>query len=292
MNKLYVHLWSLPRWFAAPAVVPAVALGAVMAGAPFAPTVLVCLSALALMASGHSLNTFTDWVTGVDKEGGSVEKSYTDGSQVIRHGGATPAEVFLNAFIWFLIALALLLLAASAGSNAVFAGFILGALLGYSYSPVLKYLGLPELLGIGGFGIASVMMGYAASGALDLFRVVVAGFAISVPFAVSWGVDQLYDAKSDVKRGVHNIGGLLLTTGLPVSTYITLGVAVTYIALMYAILTGALSRSTFMAILAMPLFVICIAGVHSPETREKGVRYGLAGIFTYEVLVLAGQAIG
>ena len=263
---------------------------------------LACLSALALMASGHSLNTFTDWVTGVDKEGGSVEKSYTNGSQVIRRGWASPVEVFLNAFAWFLVALALALVVSSKVGPGIFVGFILGGILGYSYSPVLKYLGLPELLGIGGFGIGSVMMGYGASGGLDVLRTVVAGFAISVPFAISWSVDQLYDAKSDVKRGVHNIGGLLLTTGLPVSSYIFFGVSVTYLALLYAILTRALGPGTFLSVLALPAFVICAAKVHAgidrasappdPESLGQGVKAGLVGIFLYEVLVVAGQLLG
>ena len=107
MTKIKAHLWTLPRWFAAPFFGSAILLGAVLAGGINANAWLALIAGLLVMAGGHSFNSFLDYAwTGLDKgeiEDRSAEKDYTGGQNLIEAGIVTVREVAINAIAWYLL---------------------------------------------------------------------------------------------------------------------------------------------------------------------------------------------
>lgn len=292
-NRVILHLVTLPRWFAAPVVVLAVLLGWLLGGGSGLGLAFAILAGLSIMSALHSLNTWTDWVTGVDKPGGSVEKVYTAGSQVIAVGWMRPKEVLANVLAFFLLAVLFTgLTALVAGNWWPFYALGLALVFGGLYSPVWKYHFLPEACGLCAFGVGGVSLGYAVGGGLalhDLGVTLLVGIAIGMPFALAWSVDQLYDAKTDIQRGVRNIGGLLHSTGMSCSSYLLFGIAVSWVFQLFLISQGLLSPWSFLSILSLPLWVVCAAWTH--EKLDRAAIVGLAAIFLYEGLLVAGQAL-
>ena len=250
------------------------------------------------MAGLHALNTWTDWKTGVDAPLSpdnplrSTEKWYTSGSQVISAGWAHPREVAANALIWLGAGTALVAVVAGAVDSLwPFLGWALAAVFGGLYSPVWKYKGLPEACGLLAFGAGGVALGYASvTGAMDLSRVFLVGIGVSGPWATSWVIDQFVDAPSDLKKGVYNIGTLVYVTGLPTWAHVLFGISLSYQMVLFLIVIGYLSPWAFLSILAVPLWVLCIAWLNKDIGR--GVKYGLAGIFAYMLLLTLGQWVG
>ena len=144
------------------------------------------------------------------------------------------------------------------------------------------------------------------------------GVAVSIPFAVSWGVDQSYDAVSDIKRGVKNIGGLLYKTGFSPALYMGLGAMYSYIFVLFLITIGTLGPWAGLVLLTFPIWILCItwlwAGEHPlikmvsaplpsldvvyelPEgdpnkSLNTGVRFGLMAIFLHTFLLVIATAV-
>ncbi len=68
INSIKLHLWTLPRWFAAPFFGSSAILGALMAGGMTFNSWLGVIAVLFIMAGGHSFNSFLDYAwTGLDK---------------------------------------------------------------------------------------------------------------------------------------------------------------------------------------------------------------------------------
>src|SRR5512143_2815759 len=109
MTKLKAHLWTLPRWFAAPLFGSSAVLGALLAGGMTLNSWLGVIGTLLIMAGGHSFNSFLDYSwTGLDKgevAERSAEKDYAGGQSVIAAGAVTPREVAFNALTWYALAL-------------------------------------------------------------------------------------------------------------------------------------------------------------------------------------------
>ncbi|GAJ12703.1 unnamed protein product, partial [marine sediment metagenome] len=109
-EKIKAHLFTLPRWFAAPFFGCSLLMGAVLAGGLSANAWIALVGGLLIMAGGHSFNSFLDYSwTGLDKgEVGdrSAEKDYTGGQSIIALGIVSEREVLFNAIGWYVLALA------------------------------------------------------------------------------------------------------------------------------------------------------------------------------------------
>src|SRR5450759_2441548 len=96
-RKLKAHLWTLPRWFAAPFFGSTLLLGAVLAGDISANSWWALVAGLLIMAGGHSFNSYLDYAwTGIDKgevEERSAEKAYTGGQNLLANGIVSQREV-------------------------------------------------------------------------------------------------------------------------------------------------------------------------------------------------------
>lgn len=290
-SSLLVHVWILPRWFAWPGAVCPVLLGFFLTDAELSfPLLLALGAATAFSASLHCWNSVVDWISGVDKPGGSVEKPYTSGSQVLPRGWAPLWAVIANAGVFFAAALGLVgWLSLLTDSWWPWFGAGLAIVFGGLYSPIWKYHYAPELCGLLGFGVGGVAIGMSAAGSMDVARAFLVGLAISLPFAVSWGVDQLYDAETDVQRGVRNIGGLLHVSGFPAWAYSGLGVGFTYVYLVFLITIGALTPWAGLSFLIVPFWVVMTALLYSKPAQ--GVKWGLISIGLYMTALVIAEVI-
>lgn len=270
-----VHLWILPRWFALPCALGPVLLGYFAVGAkPGLSLVLALASATALVAALHCWNSVVDWLSGVDKPGGSVEKPYTSGSQVLPRGWAPLWAVITNALVFFALAIGLAVwLGLLVNSWWPAFGFGMAFIFGAFYSPIWKYWYMPEACGLLAFGVGGTALGMSVSGHVPIKESFLLGIAISLPFAVSWGVDQAYDAASDVQRGVRNIGGLLHVTGFPTWAYTGFGALVSYIFVIFLVAIGTLGPWAGLTILAIPAWVLCLAWLYAHDNQKLTMRF-------------------
>ena len=296
-----VHFWILPRHFALPAALCPVLLGTLWSGGPTAGLILALLAAACLMWSLHCWNSVVDWLSGVDKPGGSVEKPYTSGSQVLPQGWAPLWAVIANAATFFSLAVGFTVwLTLLAHSWWPFFGFGMGFVFGAFYSPIWKYWCMPEACGLLGFGVGGTALGMSVSGQVPLKEAFLLGVAISLPFAVSWGVDQAYDAASDVQRGVRNIGGLLHVTGFPTWAYTGIGALFTYAYVVFLVAIGVLGPWAGLTFLAVPAWIVCLAWLHASQNTahprqtkalDLGVRWGLIAILIHMVALVVATAV-
>ncbi|GAH26059.1 unnamed protein product, partial [marine sediment metagenome] len=107
-GKIKAHLFTLPRWFAAPFFGCSLLMGAVLAGVLGANAWIALVGGLLIMAGGHSFNSFLDWKSGLDKgevEDRSAEKDYCGGQSIIALGIVSEKEVLFNALGWYALSL-------------------------------------------------------------------------------------------------------------------------------------------------------------------------------------------
>ena len=292
-SPLLVHAWHLPRHFALLATLFPILLGWIVGEFQNVPALLCALGAgFFLSSSLHALNTLSDYISGVDKEGGSVEKLYSAGSQVLVRGWASPWAVAANVAVGLILGILLaLVMVELVGTLWPLFGLLVGIVVGGTYSPVWKYwLHFPEGIGLFAMGFAGVAMGMATSGSVDIPRAFLIGIAISLPFAVGWGIDQAADAASDIERGVHNIGGLLYVTGFPLWAYTGLGILASYTYIVFLIVIGVLSPWAGLVFLTWPLWVLCLAWL-APFSLNRAVRWGLLAIFLHMLLLVVAESL-
>lgn len=138
IRKAKVHLWTLPRRFAAPLFGAPAILGGLLSGGMTLNSWLGVIGTILIMAGGHSFNSFLDYAwTGLDKgETGerSAEKDYAGGQSIIAAGIVSLREVAFNAIAWYLLALIpLLYLAFHVGWQILLIG-VLGMLITFAYA--------------------------------------------------------------------------------------------------------------------------------------------------------------
>jgi len=108
--KLRVHLWTLPRWFAAPLFGGSALLGALLAGGMTFNSWLGVIASLLIMAGGHSFNSFLDYSwTGLDREKSPNEvprKTIRAARALSREGWPARRRWPSNAIGWYALALA------------------------------------------------------------------------------------------------------------------------------------------------------------------------------------------
>ena len=199
MTNIGVHLWELPRWFAAPAVVAAVVMGNLIGGELSWLLVIAVVCGLLVMAWGHAMNTYLDYYwTGLDK--GSVglrsrPKEYTKGQQPIAAGILSGREVLANALVWLCLSAVMAAIISWKATAWVWLPWVLGSLSTFWYSWGKLHYCCELALGLG-FGPFACMLGAATASSPDLGLAFLAG----LPFAIVWGyaaetMDQWIDAE-------------------------------------------------------------------------------------------------
>jgi hypothetical protein len=300
--RLKYHLWTLPRWFAAPFFGASILLGAVLAGGSFSDlkTWLVLVSGLFIMAGGHSFNSLLDYAwTGLDKgktEDRSAEKSYTGGQNLLGKGLVSEIEVAINANSWYILSAVPLTVIGviSDPSLWIWLVWILGCLNTFWYS-WSKFNWTHELaLGVA-VGPLPILLGMFA---VNPSPPVMTGILASVPFAIvlsflGLALDEWPDAEANLKKGVKSVafmvwkwtGGDVLGLLWYCSSW--LGFLGAYHLLLIVI--GVLKPETGIAFIPLagiiPALLLCKVNFD----RAMLAIVGLGSL--YSILILVGQAV-
>jgi 1,4-dihydroxy-2-naphthoate octaprenyltransferase len=294
-RKLKVHLWTLPRWFAAPIFGASAVLGGLLAGGMTLNSWLGVIGCLLIMAGGHSFNSFLDYAwTGLDRgepEERSAEKDYTGGQSVIAAGIVSVREVALNAISWYVLALApLIYLALNVGWPIIVVG-LLGMLVTFGYAKG-KFNWTHELmLGLGA-GPLAVLGGMFATAASPPW---VAGLVVSVPAAVlisfiGLAIDEWPDAEANLKKGVKSIAYKVWENGVSLEWYLSSWLLFMYLYQVLLIAAGLLVPLSAISFFTWPLLMSFLVLLKQNFRKWAGIIV-LAGV-TYPLLLALGQFIG
>jgi 1,4-dihydroxy-2-naphthoate octaprenyltransferase len=292
---LKAHLWTLPRWFAAPLFAGPAALGALLTGDFGLNSWLGVIAVLLVMAGGHSFNTVLDYSwTGLDKgdeESRSAEKDYTGGQSVIARGILTPQEVTINAVGWYLLAFVpIIYLAVNVGWQIVLVG-VLGMGVTFWYSKA-KFNWTHEIALGSGSGPLTVLAGmYATSSAAPW----VTGLIASVPFAIlpafaGLALDEWPDAEANLKKGVKSIAYKVWENGVSLEWYLSCWFLFMYLYQLFLIVTGILVPLTAISFFTWPFVLAGIVMLKQDFRKWAGIA--VLAALTYPVLLVVGQAVG
>jgi 1,4-dihydroxy-2-naphthoate octaprenyltransferase len=295
MLKLKTHLWTLPRWFAAPFFGGPVVLGALLAGGPNASSWLGLAAALLVMAGGHSFNSLLDYSwTGLDRgdvASRSAEKAYTGGQSVIARGIVSPKEVALNASLWYLLALApLVYLALNVGWRALLIG-LLGMSVTFFYARS-KFNWTHETVLGAATGPISVLAGMFATSPSPPW---VTGLIVSVPAAIlpafaGLALDEWPDAEANLKKGVRSLAYKVWENGVALEWYLSSWFLFMYLYQLFLITTGRLAQMTAITLLCWPFFIASMVMLKADFKKWAGLM-AMVGL-SYPVLLAVGQYLG
>lgn len=293
-QKLMAHLITLPRWFALPAVVTSVLLGCILGGELNYLSVIVCFTALFLMAGAHSWNSYLDkeW-THFDEgavEERSKEKTYTIGQSVIAKGILAPRMVAVNATIWYIISAVLTAVIAIKVSPIIWAIWVPAALCTVFYSWGKLHNMAETALGLG-FGPFAVMLGMATQSNPNFLTAFLAG----LPLFFVWGwtaefVDQAIDAEHNWPRGLRNLGAYAWKNNISVPLLTLILLMFGYMIQAGLVIGGILAPMTFLTFIAFPIacYAVVILG---DDFNKKGLIIGLFAALVYTIALPVGQLI-
>jgi hypothetical protein len=325
-KKIKIHLWTLPRWFAAPFFGASVLLAAQVSGGINLNAFLALIATLLVMAGGHSFNSFLDYVwTGLDKgkkEDRSAEKSYTGGQNLIENGDVSLAGVFINAIGWYLLsAIPMGILISRTGNAIILVPYILGMLMTFWYSKS-KFNWTHELcLGVGCGVLPALIGAFAVNSSPPILQAVLTSIPVMIILSFAGlALDEFPDAESNLKKGVKSLAYMVwkwsdwsqevITAKLTIDhqdyppftvpqwrkSYSTLRLYLTAWLLfmvtihVFLISIGYLYPLTGLAFLAVPGFIACM--VMLPANFDKTAKWFVIIGALYPILLVLGQAVG
>ena len=293
--KVKAHLWTLPRWFAAPFFGSAVIFGALFADKLTTNSLLALIAGLLVMAGGHSFNSFLDYAwTGLDKGPlgeRSVEKDYCTGQSLLANGVLSLKEVLFNALGWYFLGAIFLVYLSLRVGWIVFIIGVSGMLVTFWYSKA-KFNWTHELsLGVG-CGPLPIALGMAAAGGSPPWlRGVLAGVppAIMLSFA-GLALDEWPDAEANLRRGVKSVAYKVWESGAALEWYLSAWFLFMYLFQVLLISVGILAPLSGLSFLAWPFLMACLV------FTKKNFRKAAGGVViagaAFQVLLVVGQAIG
>ena len=295
MKKIKAHLWTLPRWFAAPWFGGMILLGAVLAGGIDANAWIGLAAGLLVMAGGHSFNSYLDYsCTGLDKgniENRSAEKDYCGGQNIIEAGIVTPQEVFWNALGWYLLSAAPVVYLAVTVGWPIVVVWALGLLVTFWYSKA-KFNWTHELALFTGAGPLAALIGmYAVTPAPDWW----VGVAASVPAGlilsfVGLPLDEYPDAEANLKKGVKSIAYKVWEYEIDLGFYLLAWIIFVYLLQVLLIMAGILAPLTGLTFILVPLFMAAVVFLKKSFRKTASILVLLGAC--YPLLTLLGQVFG
>ena len=294
-QKIKAHLWTLPRWFAAPIFGGSAVLGGLLSGGMTANSWLGVVGALLVMAGGHSFNSFLDYAwTGLDKgESGerSVEKDYAGGQSVIAAGIVSAREVAFNAIGWYVLALIpLIYLAVNVGWGILVVGF-LGMLVTFAYAQS-KFNWTHEMVLGTAAGPLAVLSGmFATTGSPSWTTGLVAGVpALILISFVGLAIDEWPDAEANLTKGVRSVAYKVWEYGVSLEWYVSSWLLFMYMYQVFLIAIGILEPLSAISFFTWP-FMISFLVLSKRNFRKWAGMVVFAGV-TYPVLLALGQFLG
>jgi hypothetical protein len=294
-NRLQLHLWTLPRWFASPFFGLSAVLGALAAGGMTVNSWIGLLASLLIMAGGHSFNSFLDYAwTGLDKgklEDRSAEKDYSGAQSLLARGLVSVTEVFLNAIIWYLLALIpLIFLAIKVGWPILAVGGS-GMLVTFWYSKA-KFNWTHELaLGMGVGPFASLSGMFATSANPPWVQGILVGIpaAIIIAFA-GLALDEYPDAEANLKKGVKSLAYKVWEYGFSLEVYILVWMMFLFIYQVFLIVIGTFKPLTGLSFLMVLPVIASLVFLKKHFRRAAYFIIIFAAI--YMLLLVIGQVYG
>lgn len=291
-GSIKTHI-GLGRFFALPCSVCAVLLGCTLGGSLSWLSAMVILAGIFGMAYAHSFNTLLDYSwTGFDKgteEERSRGKVYTKGQQAIAAGKLSPKAVLINGLGYLAISAVFCAIVSWKVSPIIWPIWLVTALCTFWYSWGKLHYQCELALGCG-FGPFAVMLGMASQPNPDFLLAFLAG----IPFLILWGygaetMDQWIDAAPNWPRGLRNFGALLWKNGVSLTTFLAWLMAITFVSQIFLIVGGVLSPVTALSLLSFLPFSVCLLTLESEP--QKGIIWGLGGIYLYMMMFVIGQIL-
>ena len=297
MNKLKLHLFTLPRWFALPFFGASIALGIILAGGSFLTLYpyLALLTGLLIMGGGHSFNSFLDYSwTGLDKgepEDRSAEKSYTGGQNVIARGLCSPTEVLANACGWYLLALVPGTVLALQVSPWMFLIMALMMSITFWYSWA-KFNWTHELSLAVGAGPLSVLIGmFGVNPHPEVIEGIIVGFPVAIILSFAGlALDEYPDAEANLKKGVKSIAYKVWQYKVDLSSYLAWWIIILYCYQVFMVSIGIFYPLTGITFLLTPILMALL--VMLKGQFEKTAPWFVIVAALYPVLLVVGQAFG
>jgi len=293
--KLKAHLFTLPRWFAAPFFGCSLLLGAVLAGGLCANAWIALAGGLLIMAGGHSWNSFLDYAwTGLDKgevEDRSAEKDYTGGQNLIENGILSLKEVALNATGWYVLALIPIIYLSVKVSWALLPLAVAGMLVTFWYSWG-KFNWTHETALAVGVGPIAVLIGMFSVNPDPPWLI---GLLVSIPVAVilcylGLAFDEWPDAEANLKKGVKSLAYKVWEYGLSLEWYVMSWFLFVFIYQVFLIAVGILAPMTAISFFTFPGMIATLVLLKADFRKAGGFLVLVAAM--YPVLLLVGQILG
>ncbi len=259
-RKIKAHLWTLPRWFAAPIFGGSAVLGGLLAGGMTGNSWLGVIGTLLIMAGGHSFNSVLDYSwTGLDRgeeTDRSAEKGYAGGQSLIALGIVSPREVALNAAGWYLLSLVPLVYLAFTVGWPILVIAPIGMLATVAYAQA-KFNWTHELVLGAAAGPLAVLGGMFATSssppwATGLLASVPAGILISF---VGLAIDEWPDAEANLKKGVRSIAYKVWEYGASLEWYLTSWLLFMYLFQVFLIAIGVLAPLSGLSFIVWPFLM-------------------------------------
>jgi len=293
--KLKAHLWTLPRWFAAPWFGSVILLGAALAGGINMNAWVGLLAGLLVMAGGHSFNSFLDYAwTGLDKgevEDRSAEKSYTGGQNIIEAGIVSPKEVALNAVGWYVLSAVPVIFVAVKVGWPILLVWGLSMMITFWYSKS-KFNWTHELALFVGAGPLAALIGmYSVSHDPTWWIGIAAGAPAGLTLSfVGLPLDEYPDAEANLKKGVKSIAYKVWEYGIDLGFYLLTWVAFVYLLQLFLIVAGILVPLTWLTFILVPFFMAAVVFLKKWFSKAAGALVIIGAC--YPILMLVGQIIG
>ncbi|MBA7562017.1 1,4-dihydroxy-2-naphthoate octaprenyltransferase [subsurface metagenome] len=294
-GKLKAHLFTLPRWFAAPFFGCSLLMGVVLAGG-LCPNAWIGLAAgLLIMAGGHSWNSFLDYAwTGLDKgeiEDRSAEKDYTGGQNLIESGIVSVKEVAFNAIGWYVLALIPIIYLSITVTWVLLLLGAAGMLITFWYSWG-KFNWTHETALTVGVGPIAVLIGMFA---VNPNPPVLVGLLVSVPVAIilcylGLAFDEWPDAEQNLKKGVKSVAYKVWEYGVSLEWYIMSWFLFVLVYQVFLINLGILAPLTAISFFTFPGIIVCSVLLKGDFRKVGGYLVLVAAL--YPILLLIGQIFG
>ena len=294
-EKIKAHLFTLPRWFAAPFFGCSLLMGAVLAGGLGANAWIALVGGLLIMAGGHSWNSFLDYAwTGLDKgEVGerSAEKDYAGGQSIIALGIVSEKEVLFNAIGWYILALAPLIYLAINVSWIILPLAIAGMLVTFWYAWG-KFNWTHETALAAGVGPIAVLLGMFSVNPSPPW---ITGLIVSIPVAVilaylGLAFDEWPDAEANLRKGVKSLAYKVWQYGISLEWYIMSWFLFVFVYQVFLITVGILAPMTALTFFTFPGLIACLVMLKANFRKVGGILVIVAAL--YPVLLLVGEIIG
>jgi len=294
-GKIKAHLWTLPRWFAAPIFGGSAVLGGLLAGGMTVNSWIGVIGTLLIMAGGHSFNSVLDYSwTGLDRgdeSERSAEKGYAGGQSLIARGIVSPREVAFNASGWYLLSLPPLVYLSFTVGWPILVIAPLGMLVTVVYAQSKFNWTHEVVLGVGA-GPLAVLGGMFATStsppwAMGLAASVPAGILVSF---VGLAIDEWPDAEANLKKGVRSIAYKVWEYGASLEWYLSSWLLFMFLYQVFLIAVGVLEPLSALSFAVWPFLMSFI--VLTKRDFKKWARATVLACVMYPLLLALGQWLG